>query len=107
MSQRLYVGDCSDEEAAWYDCVVQSADVTAEWLRQHWLSYRDGHYLGPFKIVIGDLNLFHQITSTLETTLSELGHAYPDDVWAFYYAERSLEHPTKKELCAWLAEEAK
>ena len=99
MSQRLHIGNTKDE---FYDCVLESADGAEEKLRADWLAMGNGFYLGPWKIRIGDKNLFKEIEPIIAGIFEELGKEYPDDVWAFYDGERNLEHPTREELGAWL-----
>jgi len=99
MSQLLHIGLTEDK---FYDCVLESTDGAEKKLREDWLAMGSGFYLGPWKIRIGDKNLFREIEPTIAGIFSELGEEYPDNVWAFYDGERRLEHPTREELDAWI-----
>ena len=99
MSQRLHIGNTKED---FYDCVLESADGAEEKLREDWLAMGNGVCLGPWKIRIGDKNLLKEIESTIAGIFAELGKEYPNDVCCFYDGERSLEHPTREELDAWL-----
>jgi len=100
MSQRLHIGATAEE---FYDCVLEEADGAEEKLLCDWLFYRSGLYLGPWKIRIGDLSLWRRIAPIIAKVLRGVGHKYPDDVWFFYYGKNEIEHPTAKQLRAFLA----
>lgn len=92
MSQRLHVGATDDPV---YEAVIASeADATADRMAG-WLC------AGPWKIRISDLDLWRKV----EPAIAELfPGVFPNDVWAFYMGERSIQHPTAAELREWLAE---
>jgi hypothetical protein len=90
MSQRLHVG-ATDSPA--YEAVVASeADATKDRLFR-WLC------AGPWKIRIGDINLWNKVEPAIADLFPGL---FPDDVWAFYIGDRSIQHPTAVELREWL-----
>ena len=91
MSQRLHVGATDDPV---YDAVIVSeADATEERLSD-WL------YSGPWKIRIADLELYRKVEPSIAEWFPGL---FPNDVWAFYMGDRSIQHPTALELSEWLA----
>ena len=93
MSNRLYVGRTDDPL---YDCVI---DETVD-AREKLIS--DFMYASPYKIRIGDMRLFEEVQPIIASVFEECGREYPDDVWAFYVGERSIQHPTQAELDEWL-----
>ena len=98
MSQRLHIGKTKEEI---YDCVIENLDGAEEKLKKDWLAMGGGFYLGPWKIKIGNKELFLDLEPLIEEIFVSLGKHYPDDVWMFYENERSIEHPTRNELDKW------
>ena len=93
MSNRLHVGRTDDPL---YDCVIDGIDDAREKLVCDFL------YASPYKIRIGDMRLFEEVQPIIAAVFAECGRQYPDDVWAFYAGERSIQHPTQAELDEWL-----
>lgn len=83
---------------SFYDLVLNDERDADEKLRRDWLVMDGGMFLGPWKIRIGDLELWKCIEPLLAKMFTELGHQYPECVWMFYYGDRSLEHPSKDKL---------
>ena len=75
-------------------------------LCEDWLLARGGAYLGPWKVRIEDVSLLARMTPILKAVFFCRGHDYPDCIWAFYWGDKSIEHPTSAELAAWLLEAA-
>ena len=99
MSQRLHIGETSDQ---FYDCVVVSQNGIKDKLRTEWFAARNGYYFGPWKIFIGDKELFCKIQPEIKRFFISFKLKYPDDIWKFFYDGKNIEHPTKTELDAWL-----
>jgi hypothetical protein len=90
MSQRLHIGPTDNSV---YDVVIASeADATEEHMAE-WL------YGSPHKIRIGDLALWDKVSPVIAELFPGI---FPDDVWYFYIGERSIDHPTARELADWL-----
>lgn len=102
MSQRLHIGSTSEY---FYDCVIDSPDVTEESVRREWMELSSGGCLGPWKIRIGDKTLYREIEPVLESVFASIDKEYPDDVWVFYESDRKIEHPTRFQLDQWLDEQ--
>jgi hypothetical protein len=88
MSQRLHVGKTSEKV---YDFVIDSIDGIPN-------EIEDWSFSGLWKISIGEADLFRIVDPFLSLAFSNGGLSYPDDVWFFYFGERSIEHPNIKEL---------
>jgi hypothetical protein len=101
MSQRLHIGPTDDPV---YDCVIASTEGVMEKLMADWLCMNEGDgYLGPWKIRIGDLDLWRKIEPTVAGLFRDLGRSFPDEIWAFYMGDRRIENPTAEQLSEWLA----
>ena len=98
MSQRLYIGKSPDVQG-YYDCIIKeySADID-NLLKEKWISYKDGWYLKPWKIIIEDLDLFIKIEPHILKLISSLECKYPQDIWLFYYRGKDIAHPSDEEL---------
>lgn len=102
MSQRLHVGKTDSD---FYDCVISSPLLAGEKLKNEWfrMNTRIGVYYGPWKIIIGDMELFHKIEADIALLFQKLGMEYPDAVWMFFQDNKPpIEHPTREELDVWL-----
>lgn len=99
MSQRLHIGETTK---TFYDCVIDSSKGVREKLKSDWLMCDGGMFVGPWKIRIGDYDLWNKVEPVVAGVMAECGKQYPDCVWTFYDGNRSIEHPTKAELDAWL-----
>lgn len=99
MSHRLHVGETSEQI---YDCVLATPDGARDKLLDEWLMYHDGMFAGPWKIRIGNATLWQEVEPVIAEVLASVGNTYPDDVWAFYCGEDSIEHPTAEELRVWI-----
>jgi len=92
MSQRLHVGKTSEKV---YDFSIDSIDGISN-------EIEDWSFSGLWKISIGDVDLFSMVDPFLSIAFSNGGLSYPDDVWFFYLGEKSIEHPTRSELDAFI-----
>ena len=101
MSQRLHIGATSKE---FYDCVLTSADGAKLRLLDEWLMYDNGFYWTPFKIRIGDMELWQEVEPVVSAVVTGVGLSYPDDVWMFYHGKDHIEHPSAEELKMWIGE---
>ena len=107
MSQRLYIGKTEEE---FYDCIIDedyefdSGFKLETKLLEEWLCYNKEIYLKPFKIFIGDLELFKKIEFKIEIVLRTVGEKYPECIWVFYYKPNKIEHPSREELDQWIKE---
>lgn len=99
MSQRLYVGETDSKV---YDCVISSPGGARERLVSEWMGASGGCHVGPWQVFIGNLPLFCLLCPVFEDVFASLGHVFPTDVYAFHYAGRSLEHPSRDDLLRWL-----
>lgn len=99
MSQRLHIGKTTK---TYYDCVLEDEHGAEEKLKRDWLMCGGGMFVGPWKIRIGDIELWSRVEPVIAQVFAELGEKYPENVWAFYRDDRSLEHPSKDELREWL-----
>ncbi len=105
MSQRLYIG--ATEEGELYDCVLTAIDGAREkliedWLNVIWLDSGEVFFFGPWKIRIGDMELWKKVEPIVAEVFADAEKKYPDDVWAFYYHSDRIEHPTADELNEWI-----
>jgi len=99
MSQRLHVGKTKE---SFYVCVIEDESDVYNKLLSEFFCKHNGVFLGPWKIRIGDINLFKKIEFLLSKAFDSVGKKYPDDVWVFYQEDKYLVHPTKKELAKWI-----
>lgn len=99
MSQRLYVGKTEEK---WPDCIIDRVEGAQGKLLEEWLCWTGLFFLGPWKIRIGDMELFRELNSVLRKTFEVVGRKYPKDVWVFYWNDRTIEHPTEEQLERWL-----
>lgn len=104
MSQRLLISN--SKESAIYDCIIRNDTISVSRIQKEWLLYNPKRrvFLGPFKIRIDNIALFRRVQDKIKKSLETLGKKYPDDVWAFYFKDMVIEHPTGDELNNWLAE---
>lgn len=93
MSNRLHVGRTDDPL---YDCVIDGVFGAREKLLAEFMR------ASPYKIRIGDMRLFEEVQAVIAAVFTECGRTYPDDVWAFYVGDQSIQHPTQGELDEWL-----
>jgi len=98
MSQRLHIGKT---EESFYDCILENDSNVHEKLLSEWFCLRGGFFVGPWKIIIADTDLFDKLQSVFLELFTSLGKRYPDDVWVFYHDDRNIEHPTEEELLKW------
>lgn len=99
MSQRLHIGKTDDDS---YDCIIMDELDAREKLNREWFMRGTGMVAAPWKIRIADYDLWNKIEPIVTDIFTELGHQYPDCVWAFYDGNRCIEHPTRSELDEWL-----
>lgn len=100
MSQRLHIGNTSE---TFYDCVLMDRHDAPQKLLSEWLAYEKGALLGPWKIRIGDIDLFRSLEPLIVAAFRNVGKEYPDDVWAFYLEDSVIEHPSAEELMIWIS----
>jgi len=91
MSERLHIGATEDPT---YDAVIASEADASEDRMTSWLCG------GPWKIRIGDVDLWEKVAPAIAALFPGL---FPNDVWAFYMGDRSIQHPTAAELSEWVA----
>lgn len=104
MSQRLHIGET---DAEIYDCVLTTpADAFAK-LRKEWLCVTGSYFLGPWRVRIGDVDLFWQVEPAIEAALRSVDEAWPASVTYIYHEGENLSPSSAQELHEWLRRRTK
>jgi hypothetical protein len=90
MSERLHIGATDD---ALYDVVISCESDATEENMADWL------YGSPRKIRIADIGLWDKVSAVIAEL--SIGR-FPEDVWAFYMGDRTIQYPTAEELADWV-----
>jgi hypothetical protein len=93
------------EETSVYEAVIFPGETLKEvedTLIYDFFAAEGSSYLGPWKIKIKNLEIYLSVEPILVKVFKQFGKKYPDDVWTFYYKDRTIDHPTEKELTGFL-----
>jgi hypothetical protein len=100
MSQRLHIGHTDSNI---YNCVITELAGHEDKLLDEWLHYSYGYYCGPWRIAIGNIELFKQVEPTIAGIFEILKREYPEEIWTFKREGKdALEHPSMEQLDEWL-----
>ncbi len=104
MSQILFIGYTKTPK--YYECVIETTENIniIDKLKTAWLCLKDGYYLGPWKIIIEDKELFELVSLYIKDLFLSLDINYPNDIWYFICGKARIEHPTMKQLDLFLIE---
>jgi len=78
----LHVGHAPE---GFYDCVITEECGAREKLMREWLCYSNGVFIGPWKITIGDAELWKSIEPIVQDVIESVSYDYPEDIWSFRY----------------------
>lgn len=104
MSQRLHVGLT---DSASFDCILTNTEGSRDKIKNEWLLMDAGWIAGPWKIYVGDIDLFRKIEPIIKDVFRDIGEQYPESVSMFYCNNQGIENPSQELLNNFLAQNEK
>ena len=97
MSQKLHIGKTDGKDDI-FDLVITDENITIDTLKREWLGYDGRYYSGPWKIMIGDLDLYKKVEPKLKELINSFCKPFPESIWFFYYKDKKISRPSHDEL---------
>ncbi len=105
MSQRLLIAGKNSIRGNIYDAIIDGGNTLTEAaniLRYDFFADMGHGHLGPWKIRVADLEAYLKVEPILMGMFKYFDHIYPDEVWTFYRGDKTIDHPTERELLHFL-----